>query len=50
MTQYITTIVTEFLKFKYNRLHMVMCTSGDLFQAKVDRLIDSLNLVLIAQL
>ena len=34
-----TTIVTEFGKFEYNRLPMGMCASGDIFQAKVDELL-----------
>ena len=33
-----TTIVTEFGKFRYNCLPMVMCASGDIFQAKVDKI------------
>jgi hypothetical protein len=33
-----TTIVTEFSKFRYNVLPMGMCCSGDIFQAKVDEL------------
>ena len=32
-SHYMTTIVTEFGKFRYNRLPMVMCASGDIFQA-----------------
>ena len=32
-------IVTEFRKFRYNRLPMGMCASGDIFQAKVDKLL-----------
>ena len=35
----ITTIVTAFGKFRYNRFPMRMCASGDIFQAKVDKLI-----------
>ena len=35
-SQYMTRIVTEFVKFRYNRLPMGMCSSGDIFQAKVD--------------
>ena len=38
-SQDMTTIVTEFDKFRYNRLPMVMCASGDIFQAKVDKLL-----------
>ena len=32
-------IVPEFGKFKYNCLSMGMCTSGDIFQAKLDELL-----------
>ena len=32
------TIITEFGKFRYNSLPMVMCASGDIFQAKLDKL------------
>ena len=38
-----TTIVTEFGKFRYNRLPMGMCASGDIFQAKVDELIGDIE-------
>ena len=34
-----TKIVSEFGKFKYNRLPMGICASGDIFQAKVDELL-----------
>ena len=34
-----TTIVTEFGKLRYNRLPMGICTLGDIFQAKVDKLL-----------
>ena len=37
------TIVTEFGKFKYNRLPMGMCASGDIFQAKVDKLLGDIE-------
>ena len=33
------TIVAEFGKFGYNRLPIGMCDSGDIFQAKVDKLL-----------
>ena len=36
-------IVTEFGKFRYNRLPMGMCASGDIFQAKVDELIGNIE-------
>ena len=38
-SQDMTTIVTEFGKFRHNRLPMGMCALGDIFQAKVDKLI-----------
>ena len=38
-SQYTTTIVTEFGKLRYNRLPMGMCASGDIFQAKIDKLL-----------
>ena len=34
-----TTIVTEFGKFRYNRLPMGMCASSDIFKAKVDKIL-----------
>ena len=37
-SQDMTDIVTEFGKFRYNRLPMGMCASGDIFQANVDKL------------
>ena len=36
-------IVTEFGKFKYNRLPMGMCASGDIFQSKVDELLSDIK-------
>ena len=33
----IETIVTEFVKFRYNRILVFMCTSGGIFQAKLDK-------------
>ena len=41
--QEITTIVTEFGKFRYNRLHMGVCASGYIFQAKVDKLLGDIK-------
>ena len=38
-SQDMTTIVTEFWKFRYNRLPMGMYALGDIFQAKVDKLL-----------
>ena len=35
-----TKIVTEFGKFRYNHLSMIMCALGDIFQEKVDKLLD----------
>ena len=43
VSQYMTTIVTEFGKFRYNRLPMGMCASGDIFQAKVDELLSDIE-------
>ena len=37
-SHYVTMIVTEYGKLRYNRLHMGICDSGDIFQAKVDEL------------
>ena len=37
------TIVTGFGKFRYTRLPMVMCASGDIFQAKVDELLGDIK-------
>jgi Reverse transcriptase (RNA-dependent DNA polymerase). len=39
----LTTIVTEFGKFRYNVLPMGMCCSGDVFQAKVDQLLGDID-------
>ena len=38
-SQDMTTIVTEFGEFGYNRLPMGMCASGEIFQSKVDKLL-----------
>ena len=38
-----TTIVTEFGKFRYNCLPMGMCVSGDIFQAKVNELLGDID-------
>ena len=37
------TIVTEFGKFRYNRLPMGMYASGDIFQANVDELLGDIE-------
>ena len=42
-SQDMTMIVTEFGKFWYNSLPMVMCASGDIFQAKVDELLGDIE-------
>ena len=42
-SQGITTIVTEFGRFRYNRLPIGMCASGDIFQAKVDELLGDIE-------
>ena len=36
-------IVTEFGKFRYNRLPMGMCASGDIPQSKVDELLGDIK-------
>ena len=41
-SQDITTIVTEFVKFRYSFLPMGMCALGDIFQVKVDKLISDI--------
>ena len=41
-SQYMTTKVTKFGEFRYNRLHMGMCASGDIFPDKVDKLLGEL--------
>ena len=38
-----TTIVTEFGKFRYNRLPMGMLVLGDIFQAKVDKILGDIE-------
>ena len=38
-----TMIITKFGKFRYNRLHMGMCASGDIFQSKVEELIGDIK-------
>ena len=40
---YMTKIVTEFGKFRFNRLPMGMCSSGDIFQAKIDELLNDIE-------
>ena len=40
-----TTIVTEFGKFRYNRLPMGMYASRDIFQAKVDKLLSDIKVI-----
>ena len=42
-SQYMKTIVTKFGKFRYNRLPIGMCASGDIFQAKLDKLIGDIE-------
>ena len=43
VSQDMTTIVAEFCKFRYNRLPMGMCASGDIFQANVDKLLGDIE-------
>ena len=42
-SQDMTTIVTEFGKFRYNRLPIGMCASGDIIQDKVDKLLGDIK-------
>ena len=42
-SEYMTTISTEFGKLRYNPLLMAMCASGDIFQAKVDKILGDLE-------
>ena len=42
-SQDMTNIVTGFVKLKYNCLHMGMCASGDIFQAKVDEILGDIE-------
>ena len=35
--------VTEFGKFRYDCLHMGICDSGDIFQAKADELLGDIG-------
>ena len=42
-SQDMATIVTEFEKFRYNCLLMGMCTSGDIFQYKIDKLLSDIQ-------
>ena len=44
-SQDMTTIVTEFGKFRYNCLPMVMCASGYILQYKVDKLLSDIEVV-----
>ena len=38
-----TTIVNKFGKFRYDCLSKGMCASGDIFQAKLDKLISDIE-------
>ena len=42
-SQYMTTIVTKFGKFRYNLLPMGICALGYIFQAKVDKLLGDIK-------
>ena len=42
-SEYMTTIVTKFGKFIYNRLPMGMCAFGYIFQAKVDKILGDIE-------
>ena len=42
-SQDMTKIVTGFGKFRYNCLHMGMCSSGEVFQSIVDELLSDIE-------
>ena len=42
-SQDMTTIVTGLGKFRYKRLPMGMCASGDIFQANIDELLSNIE-------
>ena len=42
-SKYMTIIVTKSGKFRYNWLTMVICTSGGIFQDKVEDIINSIK-------
>ena len=42
-SQYMTMIVTEIRKFRYNRLPMGICAYGYIFQAKADNLLGDIK-------
>ena len=42
-SQDMTTIVTEFGKFRYSSLPMGICSLGDIYQAKVDKLLGDIE-------
>ena len=39
----LATMVTEFGKFRYNRISMGLCASDDIFQSKVEELIGDIE-------
>ena len=43
VSQDMTTIVTEFIKLRYNCPPRDMCIPGDIFQAKVDKLLGDIG-------
>ena len=43
VSQDTTAIVTKFVKFRHDRLPMSMYASGDIFQAKVDKLLGDIK-------
>ena len=45
VSQDMTTIVTEFGKFRYNRLPVGMCASGDIFQSKLDEILGDIEVI-----
>ena len=41
--QYMTTIVTEFGNLRYTRIPMGMCALGDIFQAKLEKILGDIE-------
>ena len=42
-SHYLKNIITEFVKFRYNKVPMRLCASGDIFQAKVEELLSDIK-------
>ena len=42
-SDYLTTIVTELRKFRYNRVPMGLCAYSDIFQARVNNILSDIK-------